>query len=160
MKPTNEILAYMAGIIDGEGCLTIGKQIRKDRVSPSYRCSITVSNTDRRLVDLFSKYYGGHTAHRKDSRVEKKWADSYTWYCPDGSSVEFLLDIKNYLLIKHKQAEILIKFQELKTKYRRKSLGQGKGTAPLSDVEIADKEKHYLKIKALNTKGIYSRSLK
>ena len=154
-----EILAYMAGIIDGEGCLSISKQIRKDRRSPSYRISITVSNTDKRIVDLFFDYYKGTVYQRPDGRKDKNWADSYTWYCKHSVSVKFLTDIMPYLLIKKEQAKKLILFQTNQTKYVRKSLGVGRGSAPLSQKEIDDKEKQYLYVKSLNKKGLYSRSL-
>jgi LAGLIDADG DNA endonuclease family protein len=151
--------AYLAGLIDGEGCLTIAKQIRKNRKSPCYRCSITMSNTDARLVSIFKLYFGGNYYKRPDKRKEKNWADSWTWHCPDGNAIDFLKSIRKHLIAKHSQATILIEFQAYKSNYERYVL-RGKGSKPLSNEEVERRENYYLEIKALNTKGRFHRQNK
>ena len=157
-----QILAYAAGIVDGEGCLTISKQIRKDRPSPSYRSSVTVSNTNPVLIQFFKDNFGGVFYKHSDERTDKNnknWATAYTWYCSCSNVVEFLESILPYLLIKKGQAEEVINFQKTKSSYPRKSLGQGKGSSPLSEREIIAKEAIYLRVKSMNSKGIYARSI-
>lgn len=155
-----ELLAYMAGIVDGEGCLTISKQIRKNRISPAYRSTITVTNTDNRIIEIFPKYFNGIIYERKDKRIEKKWADNLTWYCPDGKAVEFLTAIKPYLRSKHKQAEILLEFQAIKSNYKAKTFGQGLGSKPLTQDEIEIRESFHKQIRLLNSKGVFCRKTK
>ena len=157
------MLAYTAGIVDGEGCLTISKQIRKDRPSPSYRSSVTVSNTNPILIQFFKDNFEGVFYKHSDERVDKNnknWATAYTWYCSCSNVVPFLESILPYLLLKKSQAIEIIKFQNTKSSYPRKSLGQGKGSSPLSELEITEKESIYLKVKSMNSKGVYSRSIK
>ncbi len=155
----NDILkSYLAGLIDGEGCLTIAKQIRKNRVSPAYRISITMSNTDYKLVKIFFDNYGGVVTERKEDR--KEWANSYCWYCPGYAVVSFLNDLSPYLISKKRQADLLLNFHLFKKSFKRKSLGQGFGSAPLGNEEIEFREMLYKQVKALNTKGKYAHSLK
>lgn len=46
-------LAWQAGMVDGEGTVTIERQIRKDRPSPAFRPMINITNTNRNLVTPF-----------------------------------------------------------------------------------------------------------
>ena len=52
-------LAWQAGIIDGEGTVTLAKQMRKGRPSPAYRPMVTVTNTNPALVMPFVDAWGG-----------------------------------------------------------------------------------------------------
>ncbi len=156
MKVTKEDAAWQAGFIDGEGCLTIAKQIRKGRPSPAYRASVTVCNTNQKLLQPFLKW-GGNIYHMREKR--NRWADAYTWHCADKSISAFLGCILPYLKGKRMQAKIILEFIENKKGFRRHSLGQGKGSAPLGAEEIKYREKLWLKIKSLNSKGVYARSI-
>lgn len=152
------LLAYMAGIIDGEGCLTISRQIRKDRKNPSFKTSITVSNTDRRLVDIFHENFGGVIYETKDNRVSKGWANSFTWHCSIGNSAIFLKAILPYLIAKKAQALMILEFQEVQSQYVRKSKGQGLGTKGLSEEEIEVRQYYHNSVRNLNLKGQFSRA--
>lgn len=156
----NTELAWQAGIIDGEGCLTLAKQIRKGRPSPAYRPMITVTNTDRRLVQPFAMW-GGNLYKRPDSRKSLNWADSWTWYCPRSAVVPFLTAILPYLHGKAAQAEKLIEFIE-----RCRTFPRSKGNAvpnkrggskPLGSSEILFRDEVWNDIRRLNSKGQFSR---
>lgn len=154
--------AWMAGFMDGEGCFTIGKQIRKNRPSPSYRVYITVANTDKTSLESFVKEYGGKIYNIHERRKDKKgvnWSDAHDWYCPISSSKRLLLDLLPFLRLKRQQSEIILQFLQKKHKFKRRSLGQGHGSSPLSPNEIACYENFRLQVHALNHKGIYARSL-
>lgn len=148
----------MAGLIDGEGCLSISKQNRKDRKNPTFRTSITVSNTDRRLVDIFHEYFGGVIYETKDNRISKGWANSFTWHCSIGNSAIFLKAIIPYLIAKKQQAILILEFQEMQSRYVRKSFGQGLGTKGLSEQEVADRAYYHNAVRNLNLKGQFSRA--
>lgn len=150
--------AWMAGFLDGEGCLTISKQVRKNRPSPAYRAAISVSNTDRRILQPFSKEYGGSIYNVHERRKDKRglnWADAFDWCCPMSSSKRILSDLRPYLRLKSAQADIITDFIE--KKFPRKSLGVGKGSSPLSGEEIAYRERLRVSVHSLNKKGQDSR---
>jgi hypothetical protein len=128
--------AWMAGIVDGEGCLTICKQIRKGRPSPAFRLSINVSNTDPAIVAPFAYLFSGAIYTVVDKRTEKRWADALTWHCPEKRAVEFLSAMIPHLRAKRRQAELILEFIALKKTFIRKHIGGGgksafKGSAPL-----------------------------
>jgi hypothetical protein len=66
---TSEMLAYIAGIIDGEGTITLvrysGKYKDQKSTSVKYRVYVCVSNTDRILVDFLRINCGGIVATLK-----------------------------------------------------------------------------------------------
>lgn len=153
--------AWQAGIIDGEGTVTISKQIRKGRPSPAFRPMVTVTNTNPRLVRPFVEMWGGEMYSRPDAREHKNWADSWTWYCPQSSVVEFLGAILPYLRAKGPQAEKVIGFMlRCRTFPRVKGNAQpGKrgGSKPLGGEEIIYREGVWNEIRMLNLKGQFSR---
>lgn len=148
-------LAWQAGIVDGEGCLTLARQIRRNRPSPAFRVSITIANTNKKLIEPFFNMWGGGIYHTRETR--NFWADAYTWHCPDKKAKEFLLAIFPFLRGKKEQAKLLILFIDNKKMFKRHSLGQGFGSAPLGKEEITFREYIWKNIKRLNTKGVFSR---
>jgi hypothetical protein len=155
--------AWIAGFIDGEGCITIARQIRKNRPSPSYRSYITVSNTNRDSLEYLRGHYGGVLYERHEYRKDKRgknWADAYDWYCPLRSATRLLTDILPYLRVKRQQAMLVLEFLATKKAFarneRRPSSKRG-GSAPLTGDEIAHRERLRLAVKRLNSKGQYAR---
>ena len=93
----------MAGFIDGEGWIGIGRQIRKNRPSTTYRTGIKISNTKIESLKLFKVRYGG---------IIIKAKGAYQWACPTISRKKLLNDIQPYLIIKRKQTQLLLDFME------------------------------------------------
>ncbi|MEM0053705.1 MAG: LAGLIDADG family homing endonuclease [Nitrososphaeria archaeon] len=161
IMPTETEKAWMAGFLDGEGTFTICKQVRKNRPSPAYRVFISVSNTDKYVLKIFCRYYGGKIYNVHERRKDKrglKWRDAFDWYCPVFTSERFLIDVLPYLRLKYQQAEVLLEFLRTKQAFARKKR-TSRGSAPLTDEEIAHRERLRLKVQALNKKGVYSRYL-
>lgn len=157
--------AWQAGMIDGEGCLTIARQIRRNRVSPAFRVQITVGNTDKRLLMPFFDMWQGGIYRRPDARLDKeqkkKLAVAWTWHCPDKNARSFLIAMLPYLRGKKQQTALLIDFiDHKKTFARRKGGVAGKprgGSAPLSRREVTYRTNVWNRVRKLNRKGRYSR---
>ena len=115
-KLTNEILAYAAGLLDGEGCIRIetGKG-GKRAVSISYWLRVSITNADEPIVIWLKQYFGGqiHIHQQKNP----KWKVSYIWRITAVEASNFLKLLLPYIQIKKNQAEIAISFQEEKTYY-------------------------------------------
>jgi len=150
----------MAGFTDGEGLVTITRQIRKDRPSPAYRAYVSISNTHRDVLMIFLRCYGGgiYTIHEKRrDAMGKNWADAYCWYCPISSTKQFLLDVLPYLRLKSRQANIVLQFIDKKRAFARgKRTGRG-GSSPLTEEEISFRERLRSQVRSLNRKGRFAR---
>jgi hypothetical protein len=102
---------YVAGIIDGEGCLIVSKS---DRGSyDNYYGRIHVKNTDMRLMKWLVENFGGNIHVNKPK--SKKHSIAYSWYFSGNAKSKeiFLLSIMPYLIIKREQAKVLVEFFRL-----------------------------------------------
>jgi len=115
--------AYIAGLVDGEGCINIYR-INTKKV-PKWILSISIYNCDFNILNWLYKRRGGYL--QKRGKRKKKWKQNYAWKISANDAMEFLQDIKKYLRIKKRQAELAIKFQ---TKQSRRLRGYSriKGT--------------------------------
>lgn len=101
------VLAYTAGIIDGEGYIGIMHHKRKTR-SSSYERVLKVGNTNEHLIDWLVHMYGGHkeTVNQKGSRKP-----SWNWILWGEKAVDLLTQIYPYSIIKKSQIDVFLRFQ-------------------------------------------------
>ncbi len=105
------VLAYTAGIIDGEGCIGIyalkaGKR-GKDSERIYHTLRVEVCNAQKGLIEfLFSHFGGSHGAGYRPNRKPY-----YKWQITSRSAAEFLDNIYPYLVIKRDQAELVVRFR-------------------------------------------------
>lgn len=100
--------AYLAGIIDGEGCLLISRSNRGSYMN--YYGRIHVKNTDYRLIKWLVDIFGGNV--HQNNPVSPKHAIAYSWYFSgDAHDKEvLLLAVLPYLIVKKEQAKVLVEF--------------------------------------------------
>lgn len=161
MKHTD--LAWMAGFVDGEGCITISKQVRRNRPSPAYRAVITITNTNRQVLVPFLEAWGGaiYSVHEKRRDKRKvKWADAWCWHCPASRSPRMLRRLLPYLRLKREQALVVIDFCENKARtcVPRHANGRWGGSEHLVPAELARRAAWHKQIQLLNTKGQRART--
>ena len=100
-------LAYLAGIIDGEGTITIAKsKIRKGRKNHLYSLRMSVGNSDKRLIDWLKENFGGSIHIMREGHGRK----FYQWTLGSKDTYRLLKEIKKYSIIKEEQADIGIEF--------------------------------------------------
>ena len=102
--------AYIAGILDGEGCITLSK--KKDptmKLGYGLRPHIMVTNTNKSLIkylrdttDLGIIYEGKLT--------NPKHKPNFRWQLWSLQAQSLLKEVLPYLLIKRKQAELLLEY--------------------------------------------------
>ena len=145
MKATHR--AYMAGILDGEGCVYVNRRKATGRrKTPGYGVKVCVSTTDKSLVDwmesnarLTSIYYND----KVEGNRKPKW--QCTW---NNSAAEWLLNqTMRYLVIKTPQAELGL---ELLKHLRTTPAHRGQLT---SDDVVAYRETIKARISKLNQRG-------
>jgi intein/homing endonuclease len=105
-------LAYLAGIVDGEGCI----YICKNKSNSEYTKRIVISNTNLELINkiksmleiegIKSKIYrSGNNARNQ----HPNWKIGYGIYITDNENIlKFMYKIIDYLIAKKKNAEIMI----------------------------------------------------
>ena len=103
--------AYLAGLIDGEGCITIVRE-----KSNHYRCVIQIVLTSSILIDLCNEY-GGNWCLGKSRNLN--WKPCYRWFWTLDLQVKYLPLILPYLKIKKEQGQILLACLSSRFKYSR-----------------------------------------
>ncbi len=99
--------AYLAGIIDGEGCLSIGAGRRQKWGVINYNSIVSVANTDIRLIKWLHRNFGGRFFDGKQQRPNNK--KHYIWRLLKRKDIEvLLLAVLPYLIVKREQAIVLL----------------------------------------------------
>lgn len=138
--------AYAAGFLDGEGCITIGKA--RQTGNPQrlyYTLNVTAANTNLAVLQRLEKTYGGSTLGRAD-HIAKGWKQGYRWRVSSWGAVAFLKEVMPFLIVKRRQAEIALEFQQ-------NMRHSGNRWSVLSDRECEYREKLYWEIRKLNERG-------
>jgi len=135
LSPTDA--AYIAGIIDGEGNISLHMYDGKGRTTKVLRPRVGVTNTSLELLEWLRKVIGfGYIDRHKESSEHK---DTWRYGLYSVNDIRRLLeDILPYLVVKREQAELLLTFCKEHVSYR-----------PATEVEI----EIYYDLKELNRKG-------
>jgi hypothetical protein len=106
---SNEQLAYMAAIIDGEGSIGIEHlKPTKGRKKDYYVCRLTVINTSFVLMRWLKETFGG-TFNTYKVIIGKK--TFYRWHIFGKGLDEVLTAIQPFLLIKRIQASVVLEYR-------------------------------------------------
>ena len=143
-------LAYLAGILDGEGCFVIGcYAFSKKTGVPHFHTTIQVTSTDKVLIEWLVDVFGGklstYTAKQmatNSKRVPFRWtifSDRVKHIC------ECTLP---YLIIKKDQAKIMIEMRNTFEKTRMRKGDQG--TQPLTKEVLDIRYELFYKLKSLH----------
>lgn len=119
MEYSIEHLIYLAGIMDGEGTISMcDKRIMKRkslgirktnkvyRARVNFSTTVTVCNTDSRLIEWLINNFGGAASYSK--RQKANWKQKITWIMPVKNIAKILTGIIPYLVLKREQAELMI----------------------------------------------------
>jgi cytochrome c-type biogenesis protein CcmH/NrfF len=93
--PGKNDLAYLAGIIDGEGSIEC-------RLGRSATIQLVVGNTDRRLIDWLVSEFGGRVYAQKRKGVKTL----YSWRIPIRRERVLMEAVAPYLKLKREQLEV------------------------------------------------------
>src|SRR5579859_7090895 len=149
---TEEQKAYAAGLFDGEGSIQIAKGSRKDRpTSIYYRSRVDLAMTHKPTVEWLHSVFGGHFAVRLRGPYTNsnnvKYKPIWRWAIESASAADFLRTIRPYLITKAEQADIALEL------CGRCEQVRADRWSPLTDDELAERERLYLQIKSLNKRG-------
>lgn len=140
-------LAYLAGILDGEGCLRIARSRlrRRPNNSPRHWPVLFVGNVSWLLCEYLRQKFGGSISTRPATSRHREF---YLWALTTREAVlSILTAVRPYLLVKGGQADLLIEF--IVGFRSHKGGGRGRGRR-LSPDELARRERICEEVKALN----------
>lgn len=124
-------LAYCAGLMDGEGCITFSKD-----GETNYRLRIKITSTDYSVLEWLQEHFGGfiHLSRKKSEYNKEAW----DWVCKTEDQIIFLFGILPYAIIK--RAQII---EALNYHFEKQNGGK------LTEEELALRKEYYEKLKAL-----------
>lgn len=140
-----EVKAYIAGIMDGEGCFQIRRAKDKNMVN-GYRFSLgfRITSTNKEVLEFVKYYFGGNIGEHKLNNNKGKWKKAWRYDITCKKAFNLLQNIYPYLIIKEKQANVMVKFQKTITN----------NTKPIPE-ELWEKRKNLkLEINKLNKRGL------
>ncbi len=102
---------YAAGLVDGEGCISISKSKRKGYKNYQFYLKVVITNTNKDILNLFQEQFGGSVLNR--SHGKKHWTPAYNWQLTCRQAESFLKLILPFLYIKKEEAKVALQFQDL-----------------------------------------------
>ncbi len=117
---TEAQLAYLAGIIDGEGSVYIQRSM--DKGTWTYWPRFQVTNTNRKLMEWIHETFGGLIYDKPRKQHNPTWKMQIEWYTKI-SSMDILIPlILPYLINKKPHVEIMMEFRKTFIKKANKKL--------------------------------------
>ena len=143
-------LAYLAGLMDGEGTIRIDKVKSKkalkimNKRSPNYSAHLSLGSVDEIIPKMFHVQFGGSL--RVECVSGKR--PMFRWYIRGNrNALQALKMLLPYLVIKKRNALEVIRFiEEWKTPYSMK--------AGVDFQELQRREEAYQKLRKLNAVGL------
>lgn len=113
-------LAYCAGVIDSDGCITIKRRRVKTNSKWSAGAAVFVRQVTDEAVTLLQHLFGGKV--RQHAASTPGGRPLFQWYVDRAKAVAVATALLPYLRIKKRQAQILIEFDEFISDHRGRCL--------------------------------------
>ena|ERR1019366_3556272 len=130
---------YLAGLIDGEGCISLGRNLNLRSGNYDYGPAVCVTNTNRDLLVWCKAVTGIGIVPNGSIAPNPKAKIRYVWRLRADEIVPLLPVVLPYLVIKQVQAELLIEYLSKCRGSLRLGRGRGNGQgceAPSDEVAM------------------------
>lgn len=123
MEP--EILAYLAGAMDSDGCFVVKKSTyharqNKGTTNPTYSELLQLQQVTPQIPELLKTTFGGTICHCASAGPNRK--PLIRWGCTEIKAAAARQALLPYLRIKKRQAKLLLELRETKNpKYRQET---------------------------------------
>ena len=137
---TSEKLSYLAGIIDGEGSISIeiqSQSFRHNRKCDYYSLRLLVINTNLPLLNWIQENFGGTIRARKPVPNRRQ---CYRWNLCSHNAAAVLAACEPYMIVKKAHVAVFLKFAATMTK----------ANVRLSDELLSCRRDWYLQLKHIN----------
>jgi hypothetical protein len=132
--------AYAAGLIDGEGCMSLDKKY-------TLRIDVGLSSKGLPILEWLVAHYGGTI--RNTRAATEKWEAAQAWMLLGDKAVSFLRQIAPHLILKAPQAGVAIAFGDLRRRLPKTKTGRVRWT----EDGRAEAQRLRETLMALNRKG-------
>ena len=102
--------AYAAGILDGEGCLTVG--LTKRVMTYDSRVYVGMTERAKGVLELFRREFGGTL--RKSRGATEKWEAAWMWSVSGRGAAAVLARVLPHLVLKQRQGQLLAELEAMK----------------------------------------------
>lgn len=146
-------LAYLAGIIDGEGSIYIGNFSSNPITgNPYYQTNMEVTNTEESLIIWLIDNFGGRRCNYTAKQTPKNSRRTvYRWIISGEDLTELCHLLLPYLIIKKRQCEIMI---EMRKTFERKRASLGRqGTMPLEPEILEQRKRLFDEMRSLHCRN-------
>ncbi len=103
-----QLIAYAAGLFDGEGYITIS--VQKRRIGESMQVVAGIAMTDPSAIVLMAELFGG-SLFKGGARPNPRHKPLHSWNISSQNAYTFLKTVRPFLLIKSEEADIALEFQ-------------------------------------------------
>jgi hypothetical protein len=110
----SSIDAYAAGLLDGEGTISIREE-RRSAGSDAHILQINIGMTDTRPLEFMRQHYGG-AIRGPLPRPNAKHKALYQWQIGASIAETFLLRVRPFLILKAEQADVALRLRATKTR--------------------------------------------
>jgi len=133
---------YIAGLLDGEGYLGLGKwNQERYKYKYTYKTRIIIANCNLKLLEWIKNNFGGYISKKKIKK--KNWTQGYNLQI--GNIQNWLPKVVPYLVGKKQKAILLLEAQELLNQRKKKTNSAGKlYLERLEEIYLLLKEKEWL----------------
>ena len=142
------LLAYIAGLVDGEGCVFIHRNKHSGK-RVTYSLLVTIANSDVELLSYIQHRFDGRIDGSSNHELRGRERPSYRWCIHGEKAAQFLETICPYLVLKYSHALIAIELQE----QIRGRQGRKRGIR-LTEDEVFTMEALKQELSRLNRRGI------
>jgi len=147
LTPSQHDLDYLAGVVDGDGSIIIGKSHKRradGSIFPKHELKLVVTNTSDVLIRWLSSRFGGHfVIAQRNSR----WKSKIDWKLNGASAAKLLELIGPSLLIKGDQSRVAVEFID-----NMQRLTRGSSRTDVES-ELDRREALYQTMRRLNQRG-------
>lgn len=140
-------LAYLAGLIDGEGYIGVKKANRRDATSPMYHERIQVRMIHEGAIALLTETLGGNYYREKPRATGRPL---FCWQASDALAARILEAVLPYLVVKRECAENVLALRASKNDPRARLRGGMTQRRLMDPAVLAEREAIYLRAKELN----------
>lgn len=129
-------LGYIAGFLDGEGSIAIGKGRTHYSGKRVFYLRLSVHQVDRRPLDALAERYGGSLRLSTSHKPNPIWE----WVVSGTTAAKVLAEVEPLLISKREQAQLALEFQSRKSTH---------GNRATSGEELAAQEELYTRMREL-----------
>ena len=153
MPLTKTDKAYIAGLLDGEGSISLVKSFAKRTNGRYVYPYIRIANTDKVMIDwLRSKLSNGYRGYH--SKLHEGCKDVHHLAWASNEAIELLRMVRPYLVSKAQRADIVLRLSDENRKYLKLAGGYFGNGHPLPDELMEKRRVAFDLLQKLNKRGI------